>query len=344
MKRGKQRDTCVFYFFKDSEPTTKNRKNKIHKLVYNDFYIQNELTNQQKLIKLSNYSDYFYLCDNVSQLRLTEIHDDDMCINQENMYSDNTILLEFKDRNLIYLKDYLKNLSSSNKYILAIVQSYRQLLQGIHLLVESQICHNHIRFDSIVVANTDFLLSNFSVSIDYSRKNISEYIKHFVLAYEPDYIEWTIELHILSYVLTNKIHSLSEYNIESIISEYISHHTILNTFGHTVVSSYKQEGIEYFNKYVNQPYDYVVADILRYAHTWDNYALSILFLRILIGIHKSIKIHNKFIIYFMKLLVGNLHLNPLKRETVETTMRKFENLLEIIELKDYKQVIDLMSP
>jgi hypothetical protein len=157
-------------------------------------------------------------------------------------------------------------------------------------------------------------------------------------------MEWAIELHILSYILTNKIHSLSEYDIDIVITEFISYHTILNTFGPTVVSSYKQDGIQYFNKYVNQSYEYVVADIVQYAHTWDNYALSILFLRILIGIHKSIKIPNKFIIYFMKLLVGNLHLNPLKRETVETTMRKFESLLETIELNDYKQVIDLMSP
>ncbi len=344
MKKGNQLDSCVFYFFKDSEPTSKNRTSKIHKLVYNDFYIQNELTNQQKLIKLSNQSDYFYLCDNVSKLQITELHDDDICINQENMYSDNTILLEFKDRNLIYLKDYLKNLSSSTKYILAIIQSYRQLLQGIHLLVEHQICHNHIRFDSIMVADTDFILSNFSVSIDYSRKDMSQYIKLFLLDYDPAYMEWAIELHILSYILTNKIHSLSEYDIDIVITEFISYHTILNTFGPTVVSSYKQDGIQYFNKYVNQSYEYVVADIVQYAHTWDNYALSILFLRILIGIHKSIKIPNKFIIYFMKLLVGNLHLNPLKRETVETTMRKFESLLETIELNDYKQVIDLMSP
>ena len=77
-----------------------------------------------------------------------------------------------------------------------------------------------------------------------------------------------------------------------------------------------------------------------YSSTWDNYALSILFLRILIGIHKTIEIQNKFIIYFMKLLVTNIHLNPLKRLSIVTTTNKFEAILESIEPKDYKEIFE----
>ena len=55
-------ERCVYYFFNDA---TKERKKKkpIHKLVSNHFYIQNELTNIQKI--QSSYDDYkcfFYLC------------------------------------------------------------------------------------------------------------------------------------------------------------------------------------------------------------------------------------------------------------------------------------------
>jgi hypothetical protein len=84
--------------------------------------------------------------------------------------------------------------------------------------------------------------------------------------------------------------------------------------------------------------------MLQFANTWDNYALSILFLRILIGIHKSIGVKNKFIILFMKLLVTNVHLNPLKRFSVDTTINKFDILLDSLEPKDYKEIINnLMS-
>ena len=84
--------------------------------------------------------------------------------------------------------------------------------------------------------------------------------------------------------------------------------------------------------------------MLQYAHTWDNYSLSILYLRILIGLHKSIGIKNKFIILFMKLLVQNIHLNPLKRLSIDMTINKFDSILDSLEPKDYKEIINnLMS-
>ena len=257
---------------------------------------------------------------------------------------DDTVLLEFSDRKLIYLKNYLYTLNSSTKYILSIINFYKHLLKSISLLVRSNIVHNHITFDSIVVDKNDYpLLSNFSFSINFLRSDINEYIKHFILTYDPTYIEWPLELHLFSYLITNKLNSLSSNNIEHIIQDVINNNTILKTFGDDIVSSYNIEANKYFKKYVNQSYDYILTDLLQYSYTWDNYALSILFLRILIGIHKTIRIQNKFIILFMKLLVCNIHLNPEKRLTIDLTINKFVSMLDSIEPKDYKDVINALK-
>jgi hypothetical protein len=359
MKNNKELETCVFYFFNEDE--FKIKKQKIHKIVKTDFFIQNELTNHQKLFKIKDRKRYFYLCENSSKLKITEILEDDNKIGETYLKDDDTILLEFEGRELIYFKHYLKSLTegstaltegstaltgySSKKYILTIINFYKHILNSIQLLVNNNIFHNHINFGSIVIDDLDYpLLTNFSFSIDYSHKNIEQYIKHFIVAYEPSYIEWPIELHILSYLLTNKLNSLSSYNIENIINEVIKNNNILNTFGDSVVSLYKKEASNYFNKYVNQSYDFILNDILQHVNTWDNYALSILFLRILIGIHKTIGIKNKFIILFMKLLVSNIHLNPLKRFSVIMTIKNFSCLLDSLGTKDYKDVINgLMS-
>ena len=46
----------------------------------------------------------------------------------------------------------------------------------------------------------------------------------------------------------------------------------------------------------------------------------------------------------MKLLVCNIHTNPFKRLSVETTIRQFDAILDILEPKDYKDIINcLMS-
>ena len=42
----------------------------------------------------------------------------------------------------------------------------------------------------------------------------------------------------------------------------------------------------------------------------------------------------------MKLLVCNIHLNPFKRLSIIATIKKFDILLDSLEPKDYKDVID----
>ena len=199
--------TCVFYFFNEHELQIK--KKKIHKIVKLNFFIQNELTNHQKLFHINNRKKHFYICENTSEIKITEIQDDDTTIEETRSTKDNTVLFEFEKRELIYLKNYLKNLLEEcnyTKYILTIIQNYKHLLNSLQLLVDNYIFHNHINFDSIVIDKFDCtLLSNFSFSINYLHPDIDEYIKHFIIAYEPSYIEWPIELHILSYLLTNKL-------------------------------------------------------------------------------------------------------------------------------------------
>ena len=347
---------CVYYFFNDStnknsknnSKNSNNKKNIKNIINKNDFYTRNELTNVKKIHTINNYKIYYYVCENSTELTIKNIQEDDISI-EENSHNENkisdTILLKFEDREIIYLKNYLKALSSPRKYILSLIHFYKHLLKSIQLLVDKQIIHNHINFDSIIVDNHyDPLLTNFSFSLDMSHQTISQYIHHFIIDYDPSYLEWPIEFHILAYLLTNKLNSLSSFNIENIVNNVIDNHSILKTFGESVVSSYKLEAIEYFNKYVNHSYEYILTDILQYSSTWDNYALSILFLRILIGLHKSMDKKNKFIILFMKLLVGNIHLNPFKRLSISSTTNKFDSILDSLEPKDYKEIIHgLMS-
>ena len=342
----KSQNDCIYYFLPDEVRPKPKKNGQIHKIIVIDFFIRNELTNVKKIKKINNYKSYYYVCENSSELKITNLEEDIRHIRDiREIKSDETMLLKFEDLELIYLKNYLKALSSSRKYIFAIIDFYKGLLKTIGLLVEQQIVHNNINFESIVVDKNQLpLISNFSLSLDMSREDFAQYIKHFIITYDPSYLEWPLEFHILSYLLTNKLNSLSSYNIEYIINEVTTNNNILKTFGLSIVSSYKLEAMEYFKKYVNQTYEYILADVLQYFNTWDNYALSIMFLRVLIGIHRSTKKQNKFIIFFMKLLVSNIHLNPCKRLSVSSTTNKFESLLEDLDPKDYKELlINLMS-
>jgi hypothetical protein len=244
MKIESLQERCVHYFLMEKrKPIVK--KNAIHKIRRIDFFLTNELTNVKKIKTINCYNNYYYVYETSSELKIAEL-DEDEDINSDSygreIKSDETVLFKFADRELIYLKTYLKALSSSTKYIFTIIDFYKRLLNSVNLLVEKQIIHNHINFETVVVdkRNEMPLLSDLSFSIDLSHKDIEQYITHFFIEYDPSYLEWPLEFHILSYIITNKLTSsqnaLSNYNIETIVCNVIESNNILKTFGDSVVS------------------------------------------------------------------------------------------------------------
>jgi len=329
------KNSCVYYYLKDNNKPKK--KKIINKIVTLDFFVKNELTNIEKIKTINDYKKYYYFCENSSELSVTEIDENQ---NYFNTREENEILLKFVDKELIYLKNYLKSsLNRPKIYILKLINTFQQLLKSINMLLEKGIVHNFINLETIVFGQNDLpMLTNFAYSLDVSRQLD---LKPFFLEYDPSYLEWPLEFHILSFFITNKLNSLSSSNIENIINTIVDNHSILKTFGTNFVQNYKDESIEYFKKYVNLSYDEILKDILQFYKTWDNYALSILYLRLLIDLHRKMIVKkNKFIILFMKLLVCNIHLNPLRRLTIDTTLIRFESILDSLEIKDYKEVID----
>jgi hypothetical protein len=345
MKKTRKNNTledCVYFFLPDNDNNKSvKRRTIIYKRAKNDFYLKNELTNVQSIHSIPNFREHFYVSENSSEILLANRNESTTDLLTKEGAS---VLLKFEDRELIYLKSYLKALSSPRIYIFSIIESYKSYLKSIQLLVDRQLVHNYLNVhSSLTVSKNEVpLITDFGFSLNISEATNVDYLRHFFIEYDPSYLEWPPEFHILSYLLTNKS-GLSLTNVETILTEYLKKHSILKVFGQDLVSSFKEEGLKYFQKYVNQSLTYVISDILQHFGTWDNYGLSISFLRILISVHRSIKIQNKFIIGFMKLLVQNISLDPFKRLSIEETTNKFNSLLDGLESADYKQLLQSLA-
>ena len=215
-------------------------------------------------------------------------------------------------------------------------------MKNIDLLVASQVVHNNIGFKSIVIDSNDEIpiLTNFRFGLDTSSKS---QLSKFFIQYAPDRLQWPLEIHLLCYLQTNKLEGLSFHNIELVVKSVINENHYLKTFGPKIVDEYLESGLTYFSKYVNKSVDWIVSDMLQYALTWDNYALSICYLKIVIDLNskalnnissKNKGKKSKFLIQFMRLLVTNIHSNPLKRLSVKDTTNKFAILMEECSLDD----------
>jgi len=320
------------------------KKKQKYILVNKTFLLMNELEKTIVIKRIPKWSRYFYLFNTVENTKIAELTEDNFQLRA----TDNAeILVTYDSKKLIYLDSYLKALSCSTKYIIKLLEFYKSSLNTAQLLLDNGIIHNNINFDTILVDEREnILLTKLSLSLFTTRENGQKEEQYKLLSLIDYYndVEYNndlflpVEIHLLRYQLTNNITSLSSYNIETVIKQFVTNHSILK---HFETKQMIQDGLNYYSKYVNKS----LLDIFNteeLLQTWDNYSISIVFLRILIGLHKSIKIQNKFIILFMKLLVKNISLDPSKRLSLVNTMEQFELLLNNLVINDFKELIQLI--
>ena len=330
----------VFFFFQDESDKDNSSKPLIKRFVSLDFLGTNEIniTNKIKSSLPQIWDKHFYLFDTIETMKIGALDDDVYHLQSvRELKDDGSALTWYKSRQLVYMDGYLLSLSCSRKYILFLLNFYQRLLKNIDLLVASQVVHNNIGFKSIVIDNSSEtpILTNFRFGLDVSSKS---HFSKFFIQYSPERLQWPLEIHLLCYLQTNKLEGLSSHNIELVVKSVINENHYLKTFGPKIVDEYLESGLSYFSKYVNQSVDWIVTDMLQYAATWDNYALSICYLKIVIDLYSKFSKNNgkksKFLIQFMRLLVTNIHSNPSKRLSVKDTTNKFTILMDECSLDD----------
>jgi hypothetical protein len=337
----------INHLLEDKRKTLSTPK-KISKIVKPHFFLFNEMENAKKLRKIHGYKNHFYIFDTCEKMQLSELdeHEEKISLYKKIRHEED-ILLRFEDKQLVYLEGYLKCLSSSKKYVLKLVEFYMHLLGSLKLLANCKLLHGNVSLKNIVVdKNEDVLLCNFSHSIDLTTPDIYEHLIVFLKENEENESEFDfkpLEWHILHHLSLNKKIGLSQFNIERIIDSYLQRNQLLHHFGKETLARFKQEGLDFFVHFVNKTYTEACQELLKYAETWDNYELSMTYLKILVGLQRAIKIPNIFVTHFCKLLVENVSSDPRKRHGIVENMELFEKIRCFIEMEDYLSLLNSLD-
>lgn len=337
-------------FFEPSQKTKKKTKN-ISKIVDIDFFLLNELENVKKIQRIDGHQNHFYTFYNAQKTQmnvLDENSDDEFGVdnpfqtNKKVRNTDEDMLLQFEDRQLVYFDGYLKSLSCTKKYLRKVIEFYIHLLSSLRVLDKLQLYHGNIDFKNIVVdSKENVLLCNFSHSLDLTKDDISHYLIHF-LTDKTDMTHKPLEWYFLKHLSIHKNVALSSYNIEKIIDNYLERNEVLHHFGNNVLSTLKLDASTFFLKFANKTYNEISLELLQFANTWNLFELSMAYLKILVGIQRTIQKPNRFITHFAKLLVENVSTDPRKRHNVLKTIDYFGSILQHIEMKDYKEIIEFL--
>ena len=179
----------------------------------------------------------------------------------------------------------------------------------------------------MLVTKSEFpILTNFRFSLDLSKSDKIEFCKRVYTKYMPGYIYWPPEIHLLSYILTNKMSSLSLSNVETVVRDFQKANNLTNGVDKLV---------SYFFKYVNLDLNHIISDMLRFSGTWDQYALGMCYLKLIEDLQKNIKTSNKFVVMFLDLLRETVDTMPSSRPIVSTTQVKFKQLVDDTDIADF---------
>uniref|UniRef100_A0A6C0I8P6 Protein kinase domain-containing protein n=1 Tax=viral metagenome TaxID=1070528 RepID=A0A6C0I8P6_9ZZZZ len=320
---------CV-YFFMDEDNHKETGKALVSRYVKKNLLGKNEIDILLRLKQLPECNKFFHVCETIEDVKIAELGTNAYNLQSVNFIKDDhSMLLRYKDQKLLYLDGFLSSLSCSRKYILLLIDFYRRLLSNIHLLVSSNIIHNNIGFKSIVVNSFELpILTNFRLALDLTKAGKMGFCKEVFTQYIPGHIYWPPEIHLLSYIITNKLSSLSLNNLETVFHD-ISHNTKV-----------RNDAVAYFAKYVNMNCDHIIEELLRFSGTWDQYALGQCYLKLIGDLQKNIKTSNNFVVMFLELLQETVELVPSRRPLVSKMMNKYRQLLDNA---DINQLYSLFS-
>jgi serine/threonine protein kinase len=192
------------------------------------------------------------------------------------------------------------------------------------MLVGKNIVHYDIKGGNIIFDKSKEipLLIDFGLSVNMTKITINN-LKDMFYVYAPDYYIWSLEIHYMCYLVNkNKEPTLEE--LEDISSKYVSGNKALQrNFSPTFLKRYEIKCTNQMVKYNKLPYDERVTLILDYWETFDNYAISIMYLKFINYININGVIDNDFILFFTKLLLKNIDPNPDNRLTLTVTVHTF---------------------
>ena len=320
---------CVYYPGINCQGHTSTNKKVVTKLQKNDSAAQNEIEIGRTLSDITNFTSYFTPITKSCEIGLNKIDNEILkkCKVIKSPNDLNYILMELPYIRGSEFFEFITKLSSKREILFNLIETYQYLLNSLVLLIENNIVHFDLKSQNILY-NKDTrlpLIIDFGISIHMNELNSSNLQKKFY-THAPSYSIWPIEVHIISYILhqTNSQIIISE--IVDIIDKYMHDNEIFQIFSDKFKDDYKNAAVRFFQQYVGLSNDTIINELMRFSKTWDNYALSALYIKILGLIFSKGFNDSKIIIAFSQLLLYNISFDPNKRKTIQETQYSFRRI------------------
>tara|TARA_B100000902_G_C27315007_1_gene920711 strand:+ start:2063 stop:3223 length:1161 start_codon:yes stop_codon:yes gene_type:complete len=243
--------------------------------------------------------------------------------------SDNKFIL-FK---ILYIEgstfiNFMVKNQNSKQIVNNIIHSYNYLLKSIKMLIDKKLVHYDIKGDNILFNEKMKLPSiiDFGLGLNIDKINMKN-LENYFYVFAPEYYIWSLEIHYLSFLVKKK-KKPTAIELEYLTREYILNNVALKSnFSPNFLENYKKLCMKQLIAYNNLEYENAIKKILSYWKSWDNYSLSVLYLKIIYYLNPGGYTNNSFLSFFTEILLINISPDPTKRLSIVDTIHSFNEFI-----------------
>ena len=339
---------CVYHPGISCDGGTQKDRNIVTKLQRMDFNAQNEIDIGNRVKNIPNYQLFYIPVIGHCPIKLSLI--DNSTLKQCEVVASNKkteyILMDMNFIENYPFYEFLTDISKNKKnIILNILDTYSFLCNSIKVLVEQGIVQFDFKSENILYSKKtqNPLIIDFGISFHAPSLKSNDWDDYFYV-YAPDYYIWPLEVHCINFLLNEDSSKLTMSSVNKIAREVTKHNKGLTIFTESFKKEYEKACIDALKPYIGKPVNDTISDLIKNYKTWDNFGLSILYLRLMEFLFGNKFFKNKLIIMFSQLLLINIHPDPKERKTLEETIETYNSIFYKDEqITDYKNLIADMN-
>jgi len=277
---------------------------------------------------INNFAPVLSSCPiNMSQLKVPDIGE---CKVLHRVDQSNLILLKIRFIDSVDFDSYVIDNKNTSAILLTLISAFNHLLKSIKILQKVKVVQFDLKGQNIVFDTKKLqpIIIDFGLSLPMESITNDNLLNYFYI-YAPEYYVWPLEVHYLNLILHISEEPTRD-EIKDLVQSYVRANAALDGFSASFKKDFEnscEEQLMYYNTLTLTERKNL---ILRFWNTWDNYSLSVIYLKFIYFIirsnDKSI-FKNSFVRYFAELLLMNIHPDPRRRFTIDKTITMFNKYL-----------------
>ena len=332
---------CVFFPSINCDGTSIKTKKYVSKIQKFDKSAKNEIKIGKKIKEIRTYNLFFVPVLKYCKVDVGSIEDKDInkCTILKKNTTKNYVVMKIKYIKGFPFLDYIIKNKNNSQILRNIINSFNHLLLCLEKLISRNIIHYDLKSENIMF-NINLELPHildFGISIDLSTfdfSTIDSKLRKAFYVYAPEYYTWPLEVHYMSYLL-HESEDPSNDALLDMASRYVEGNKgLTKNFSPEFLEKFEIRCYEQLVYYKSLGLQKALEKILSYWKTFDNYSLSIVFLKLINYINIEGYIKNNFIIFLTKLLLQNIDPNPERRLSIKETTHAYNGFLYKKEIND----------